>query len=155
MHIRKKTSYRIFLNILLLVIVALFIPKIFMSNNISSCGEDSEAVAYARSLPKERLRKLYADMKRYSKRSDIPPEGYQLWLEKNKVPKEFTDLKVINVRPDRGYIVVEGCFDHYVLLKFKGIGYISRKNSIKDEIILSWGEYPVDSGSEVLWKNET
>ena len=121
-----------------------------VSFNMPSCGENSEAVSYARSLSKERLSKLYTDMELYSKVPDQPIDGYHAYQENAFVPKEFEDLKVAKIRPREGNIMIEGCFDHYVYLRFEGVGY-SKDDNDKNQIILSWGEHPLDAGSEILW----
>lgn len=119
----------------------------------NSCQEDSEAVAYARSLSTERLSKLYWDMERYSRREDLPIDGYQFGDERYEVPAEFSDLKVRKIRPNDGNIMVEGCFDHYIYLTFKGFGRLA-KPSDKKQIVLNWGEHPPNTGTQVLWSEE-
>ena len=121
--------------------------------DIPSCQEDSEAVAYARSLSSQRLEKLYKDMEAFSHREDIPIDGYQVYDESNDVPDEFADLKVVKIRPEKGNIMVKGCFDHYIYLTFKGIGRRAQPND-KKQIILNWGEHPPNTGTEVLWSSE-
>ena len=113
------------------------------------CGEDSEAVAYARSLSPDRLEKLYRDMEVYSQRNDIPIDGYQVGDERHKIPEAFSDLKVRRIRPREGNIMVEGCFDHYIYLRFHGIGMFAESEEKK--IVLNWGEHPPHTGTEVLW----
>lgn len=103
-----------------------------------SCQEDSEAVAYARSLSTERLARLYRDMELYSHREDILLDGYQFGDERYEVPKEFSDLKVRKIRPKDGNIMVEGCFDHYIYLTFKSVGRLAKPGE-KKKIILNWG----------------
>ena len=118
--------------------------------DVPSCNEDSEAVAYARSLSQERLSKLYTDMKQFSTKDDIPIDGYRINRDEGEVPIEFADLQVVKVRPSDGNIMIEGCFDHYIYLKFSGIGYRSKLGD-KKEIILNWGEHPPNTGTQVLW----
>ena len=121
--------------------------------NRPSCGEDSEAVAYARSLSSERLERLYHDMELFSRNKKVPMTGYQTYNEEAYVPDEFADLDVALVRPRDGNIMVEGCFDHYIYLKFEGVGRLSRQAD-KKRIILNWGEHPPHAGSEILWSGE-
>ncbi|MFV8784469.1 hypothetical protein ACNKU7_18790 [Microbulbifer sp. SA54] len=111
-----------------------------------SCDEDSEAVRYARSLSEERLELLYHQMHDYSLSEDTPFGGYSR-LQNNELPDEFSDLKVVKVRPKQGNIMVQGCFDHYVYLAFNGL-----HDSLEKEIVLSYGEFPVLT--EVLWRSE-
>lgn len=98
----------------------------FIGDSATSCNEDSEAVAYARSLSQERLKRLYYDMENYSSKTDLPIDGFQFYDKNITIPQEFDDLEVIKVRPDDGNIMIEGCFDHYVYLQFKGIGRFKR-----------------------------
>ena len=116
-----------------------------------SCQEDSEAVAYARSLSQERLTKLYADMETLSTSDSLPIDGFKRHGEE-LLPPPFSDLKVVKVRPYEANIMVEGCFDHYVYMDFHGFG-INKEFYPEPKIVLRWGEH--DSvGSEVLWKPE-
>ncbi len=117
-----------------------------------SCDEDSEAVQLAKAISQERLSKLYLDMERYSEMEDIAPFGYSEGSEKAAIPNEFVDLTPAKVRPIDGNIMLEGCFDHYVYLRFNGIGFTKELYDAK-EIILSWGEGP-NAGSVKLWPNK-
>lgn len=110
-------------------------------------------MAYARSLSAERLSSLYQDMDRYSRIGDLPIGGYHFGDERYEMPVEFEDLKVIKVRPDDGNIMVEGCFDHYIYLTFKGVGRLA-KPSDKKEIILNRGDPPQNTGAQVLWSEQ-
>tara|TARA_R110002072_G_scaffold104099_1_gene228384 strand:+ start:777 stop:1250 length:474 start_codon:yes stop_codon:yes gene_type:complete len=134
------------LPIIFVVIFALIWP-------VNSCQEDSEAVAYARSLSTERLSQLYRDMEEYSHRDDIPIDGYHFGDERYEMPAEFADLNVVKIRPDDGNIMVEGCFDHYIYLTFRGIGHLAKPTD-KKEIILNWGEHPPNTGTQVLWSEQ-
>ncbi|MDM3871050.1 hypothetical protein QSV34_06735 [Porticoccus sp. W117] len=147
----KLLAWNIFYVILALVSVPIiFVVAFSLIWPVNSCQEDSEAVAYARSLSSERLGKLYSDMEKYSYRDDLPIGGYQVGHDKYVVPQEFADLKVRKIRPKEGNIMVEGCFDHYIYLDFGGIGRLAKPND-KKEIILSWGEHPPNTGAQVLW----
>lgn len=118
----------------------------FMSlsfHDTPSCGKDSEAANYARSLSNQRLTELYNDMARMYGMNEVPYEGYTTF-DSRGLPKEFADLKVKIVRPKQTNIMVEGCFDHYMYLHFKGISDNEPK-----QIILQYGEHPI--GLEVLW----
>jgi hypothetical protein len=115
------------------------------------CGEDSEAVFYARSLSQERLEKLYKDMERYSIKDNLPLDGYQVYQKDSEVPDEFNDLKVVKIRPFEGNIMIEGCFDHYVYLDFHGFGLL-KESRPERKIVLRWGEH-TGAGSEVIWRD--
>ncbi|WP_299599666.1 hypothetical protein [uncultured Microbulbifer sp.] len=110
-----------------------------------SCGEDSEAVAFVRSLSEERLGKLYFDFESLSKSANVQPV-YSSYGDGESLPSQFLDLKIVKMRPSRGYILVEGCMDHGVVMSFDGL-----KKRTKKKITLSWGEVPPDSGHEVIW----
>lgn len=110
------------------------------------CGQNSDAVRYARSLSDERLHDLFYDMEEFSKRNSTPSHGYNMLNE--EIPKEFADLEVVKIRPKEGNIMVEGCFDHYVYLDFGGLGnYPNPKSRL---IQVRWGEGS-SAGAEVLW----
>lgn len=131
------------------------IPLIFivgvtiMLPPLNSCQESSEAVVYARSLPQERLKRLYEDMEGFSKRDDLPFDGYSIHNKNSVIPEEFSDLKVIKIRPESANIMVQGCFDHYIYLRFTGYGSQSKFDPEK-KIILNWGEHPPNAGTQVL-----
>ncbi|MCG7994109.1 MAG: hypothetical protein JAZ06_01650 [Candidatus Thiodiazotropha taylori] len=115
------------------------------------CGEDSEAVLYARSLSQERLEKLYEDMERYSIKDNLPSDGYKVYQKDVVVPDEFNDLKVVIIRPFDGNIMIKGCMDHYVYLDFHGIGLL-KEHRPERKIVLKWGEHS-RAGSELLWRD--
>jgi hypothetical protein len=151
----KKLALLIAGAIGLFVAAALVLPGIFLipfawfESHRPSCNEDSPVVAYARSLSHERLARLYRDMEAYSSTRD-GLFGWNLSDAAVKVPKEFSDLKVVWIRPSEGNIMVHGCFDHYVYMEFEGVG--ANKGSPKERrIILSWGERPPEAGEQVLW----
>lgn len=140
---------------LLLLVISIKLLLFFMFDGGRGCHKNSESVTYAKSLSQQRLAKLYKDMEKFSARNDIPFEGYWPLLEVGQVtPKEFSDLKVSRIRPKEGNIMVEGCFDHYVYLRFEGIGSL-RDSSSKRRIILSWGEYEPDMGQEIIWEEKS
>lgn len=145
-----KYLYRLFVVVAAIGALAFVGVMVYIGNLATSCGEDSEAVAYARSLSKERLGRLYRDMEDYSVKADLPREGYYPDNENQQIPDAFADLKVRRVRPRDGNIMVEGCLDHYVYMKFEGVGFLKEFDE-KRQIVLSWGEYPPHAGSQVLW----
>ncbi len=102
----------------------------------TSCGPDSERVAFAKSLSEDRLKVLYQDSKALlsSEPNFYIPAG----------PDEFSDLNPINMRAwrsDKLGIKLEGCFDHFVFL-------IVDTNA--GEITVEYGEGP-DYGEDLLW----
>lgn len=125
------------------VLYGLIVSMALLSHEAPRCDKDSDAANYARSLSEERLTELYRDMERMYKMDEGPYEGYTSF-DKQGLPKEFSDLKIKRVRPKQTSIMVEGCFDHYMYMYFKGIS-----NAEPKQIILRYGEHPI--GMEVLW----
>ena len=111
------------------------------------CDESSSAVAYARSIPKDRLAQLYRDAKAQLKSGQTlqragPGTGNgPTWLD---------DLTYRNVILDnaRTRILLRGCFDHFVFIQINGIS--DRRSFYGNSLLLVWGEGPT-AGSEVLW----
>jgi hypothetical protein len=131
---------------ILVIIGALFVYLTFIFGDApNSCGENSDSVAYARGLPKERLAKLYFDMEKLS-------DNFNTEIRVNtdgKFPEPFSDIQAVKIRPNYENIMLQGCFDHAVSLNFHGF---QKNRSIKPnrQIILRWGEHK-NSGSEVIW----
>ncbi len=111
------------------------------------CGGNSEAAEYARSLSQSRLKQLHIDMEKYYKSSVSYADEIRI-RGKVDVPDEFKDLDIVSVRPRRTQIMVEGCFDHYMYMDFKGIDESNTK-----EIILRYGEAyeGVPQQTERIW----
>ena len=127
----------------------LFVAMIFLFDDAAtSCGEDSESVAYARELPDQRLAKLYYDIEKYSEDSSTPYSDLKAGSE-GKFPEPFSDIHAIRIRPKQENIMLNGCFDHYVYLSFHGLKS-NREYKPKRQIVLSWGEHE-RAGSEVVW----
>ncbi|MCU7843569.1 MAG: hypothetical protein KZQ93_06980 [Candidatus Thiodiazotropha sp. (ex Monitilora ramsayi)] len=111
----KLLVYNFAYAILAIIIVPVILVLLLMFLwDVPSCDEDSEAVAYARSLSPQRLEKLFRDMEMHSVREDLPIGGYQVQRNRDQIPDEFADLKVVKIRPAEGNIMIEGCFDHYI-----------------------------------------
>ncbi len=128
------------------VLLILGLSVVFFSSNTKSCGPDSEAVKYAKSLSQDRLRQLYHDMVKHKDNAAQGLDGFQTYDEKAKIPPEFSDLRVVKVHPRDSVIMVEGCFDEYVYL------HISSEKSPKS-IILDYPDHkgPYTSETVVLW----
>lgn len=133
---------------LIIFAAILWVIAQFMPN----CDEDSKAVAYARSLSQERLKKLYYDMERLAADESLLDLCYE---EKpgETFPEPFSDLQVLKIRPQMANIMVQGCFDHHVYLRFEGF---ANKRSMQQQrqIVLSWGEREPQAGEQVLWKEQ-
>ncbi len=145
---RKYLSYLTaetygFLFVILIYALAI---KLFIGDS-RGCEGDSEAAEYARSLSQSRLKQLHKDMEKYYKSSVSYADEIRIRGNAD-VPDEFKDLDVAKVRPRRAHIMVEGCFDHYMYMDFKGID-----DSNSKEIILRYGEpyEGVPQKTERLW----
>ena len=142
-----KRFFKLLLVLVVLVIVSIFAFGYLLFRDMPSCGEDSEAVFYARSLSQERLKKLYSDMEEYSKRDDLPFAGYEATDKSVPHPEPFSDLKVRAIRPRDGNILIEGCFDEYVYLRFKGLVFEDEEKGI-------WLTFPAHSNKPYEQKME-
>ena len=56
------------------------------------CDEKSPGVAYARSLSKDRLMRLYYDMEAYATREETPLNGWWVSRKPGEIPSAFADL---------------------------------------------------------------
>jgi len=110
------------------------------------CDEDSPQVARARSLPQERLARLFTDALNAVARAE---KGERSSSDKARVPPEFADLspnKVLSFGTRRVVVVMKHCMDHGVFLN------IRIPENDRGSITLSWGEHAPDSGEQVLWR---
>lgn len=124
---------------------ALFFSMLLPSCRVASCGGDSEAAKYARSLSQERLHTLYSDMERYFHDERTPWGGYD--VSQAQVPKEFRDIRAVKIRPKEANIMLEGCFDEFVYLLFSGLEEPGPKS-----VILRYDTGVHSQESETLWK---
>lgn len=147
----KLLAYNFLYAVLAIISIPLVLVIVFMFMwDTPSCGRESEAVAYARAMGPDRLEQLYKDMELYSGKDNIPLNGYDLINENEVMPKEFRDLRVIKVRPSDGSIMVQGCFDEYVFLNFKGSAWRGGER----QITLSYpahSEKPFEQKVEIIW----
>ena len=126
-----------------LLLTALIIGGIYLFLGGSpSCGKNSVAAEYARSITQARLEKMFLDMEELHKDPSVHYDGYSTF--EGGLPSQFADLKIIKVRPKEANIMVQGCFDHHVYLNFYGI----RRDEPKS-IELQYGEHEI--GIEKLW----
>lgn len=132
---------------LVIIVTLIAVLSISCSKAIDSCGKESEATVWARSLDESRLALLYADFEKLAANENVA-RVYSFHGEGQQIPPDFSDLKVVKLRPKRGYILVKGCMDHGVVMSFKGLNKPGETQSIE----LSWGEVPPHSGSEVIWQ---
>jgi hypothetical protein len=119
---------------------------------LNSCGPNSDALFYVRALSAQRLEKLYRDMERLSSRS-IPSGEYVLYDDREAVPEEFSDLKFAKVNPRFGKIMVEGCLDEYIVLRFKGTVWTDDPAQIELSYPTHSGE-PYEMHNEIIWQGQ-
>jgi hypothetical protein len=112
---------------------------------LPDCGAQSPAVAKARQLSQSQLARLHAEMSDLARRDPGAHSiSAELW------PSTIAALQPKKVSADLSpRITLEGCFDHYVFLKFEGTS--SQLGPGQPRILLSWGEGP-DAGEETLWQ---
>jgi hypothetical protein len=121
---------------------------------IPSCGPESKAVVYAKSISESRLEQLYSQMKYYYNKKNTPYGG---WINHGKqkphVPIEFRDLDIARIRPRDSNIMVEGCLDEYVYMNFINLDSDTAPKQIEIN-------YPSHSGgayatkTEILWQEK-
>ena len=128
-------------NFVLALCIAAALIFVFAFNSTPGCTGDSESAKYIRSLGDERLSKLYKDIEIFYK--EYSQDSY-LRIPKESLPKEFSDLNIVSLRPGRPQIMVEGCFDNYMYLEFYGI-----KDEKEKSIVLRYGEYEIIE--ELVW----
>ena len=143
------------MNLKNLTVLTLLASLLYLSGcGFTSCGADSEAVVYARSLSETRLEKLYNQMKYYYDYENTPTFGWGgNGKDKSNFPKEFSDLKVVKIRPKDSNIMVEGCFDEYVYLQFKNLDSENGPKQIELDYP-SHSEKAYEINIEVLWKEK-
>jgi hypothetical protein len=134
------------------ILIGILGAAVLLNGCFPNCNEDSEAVAYARSLSPDRLEKLYYDMEQLSEDESVPFSGF-MRRDGQDFPEPFRDLEVVKIQPRDENIMIEGCFDHYVYLHFEGFGEEPGSGSAR-QIILSWGEWEPQAGSQVLWRED-
>jgi len=130
--------------LLVLIVVgsAVFVPNY-------DCSSTSPAVARARALSQEELAALYAEMAELSSKEKLSPWFASVSLV-DELPKRVAMLEPQKVRFDRPSIVLEGCFDHSVIMYFNGIP-ATKLARHEPGIDLQWGEFEPESGHEQLW----
>jgi hypothetical protein len=134
-------------SLIVIVTVSMFISSLSgCSSSQGACDEQSEAVQYAKALSQNRLDKLYTDIKSFA---ESGREFHRVESNSQASPEELSDLLYQDILLDglRSRILLKGCFDHYVILKFNGI-----YNEQPSSIILSWGEGS-NYGKQQLWPN--
>lgn len=117
-----------------------------------NCDASSSQAKMARGLPPERLAELYRTMGELYGALPEDEKKYQQTLFGEKVPKEFEGLKCDVVRVGGNYpgiLRLEGCFDHYLDMKFYGIGEASTGDN-SPRITLQSGEFEILE--EELWR---
>jgi hypothetical protein len=134
-------------------ILAILGLLIFLASRMPQCGKSSKQATMARSLSQERLARLYQLM-RELRESPVDDGSRFAGYSGDTIPSEFRDLKCKRVRPSdfSPNIMLEGCFDHYLYLKFYGIGKSKESGDHSPRITLQYGEFEIVE--EVLWRPE-
>lgn len=129
----------------ILAIGLLLTVNLFGGFSMADCSEDSPAAEYARDLPQERLARLYGEIKAISESENFVG---RVSINSERAPTELSDLEygyLVADSPRYTRIMLEGCFDHHVVLRFMGL-----EGEEPPSIILTWGEGP-GAGQEQLW----
>ena len=115
----------------------------------SICTEGHPAVAHARSLSEEQLSFLYKEMFRLRKENEGKSIEYGHFGQ--PIPNNLQFLKAVRIRPNeyKPNIMLAGCMDEYIYLKFTG------QEEKTQNITLTWAagtnENPYAVGKQVLW----
>ncbi len=115
----------------------------------TTCGEDSEAVAYARALSDEQLSVLYDEMFRLRTTPPRPQVEFNSFSRES--PESVRFIKAVRIRPNhpvRPNIMLAGCLDEFVFLDFFGT------DEGPPRIELSWFDGPYSRDVETLWQAE-
>ena len=131
------------LTIVLAAVILIGVSRLILGPS-ANCTESSDSVKWARSLSQDRLSKLHRQMV-VLERSD---ESYnRVELESDRSPNELSDLIYHDILIDshRARLMLEGCFDHYVIMSFAGV-----VDDNPPAVNLMWGEHN-ETGSEQLW----
>ena len=134
------------LEILLLLIGTLTI----YACNFDACRESSDSVRYAKSLTKEELEILFYNMQEYWAKHDTPKHGYILYGDTTNVPDVFKKLEADEVRPLQKVIMLEGCMEEFVFMKFSGFSEDANFTG-KKTIELRYHISEQETATEILW----
>lgn len=135
------------------VVVLLFVILLWL---MPDCSASSKRAKKARALSPDQFRELHRVMTEL--RASIPEEerDFQTDLWGDRIPPSLRGLNpaVVRVGGDHQVIRLEGCMDHFLDLRFYGIG---EKPGVVEEdlsprIVLWSGEF--ERREEVLWRGE-
>ena len=145
---KKKASRGVGCLVSVLLIVGIVA---FLVSRMPQCGKNSKQAAMARSLSQERLAQLYHQMRKL-RESPVDDGSKYAGYSGHAIPLEFRDLNCRTVRPGdfAPNIMLEGCFDHYLYLRFYGIGESEDSGDHSPRITLQYGEFELVE--EVLWR---
>jgi len=123
----------------LIVLFAFTVSTVFFSD----CGYEQQLENY-KNLPEARLNKLFSQMEKIF--NEIT--GYYLDKEKADILyPEIADLEFKHIDIAHQLVVIGGCFDNKLMMRFGGLsGSIDKNPSIS----IWWGEHPVKS--KILWR---
>ena len=132
-----------------LIIVLFITGMILLVVNAPTCGPNSYAVTDVKSLSQQRLSMLYADLQLLAKKSHMSKDEYASSIKGRPIPDEFSDLDFVKIRPIQGNIMVAGCLDEFVYLRFSGDIWSDGDK----KITLSYPNHkgPYETTEEELW----
>ncbi|TVZ37996.1 hypothetical protein P886_2345 [Alteromonadaceae bacterium 2753L.S.0a.02] len=130
-------------------LVLVFLFTLSCSNeNFGGCNSDSPTMKYLESLSQARLEELYNELKRYSSAEDA---RNRVLRDESSMPREFLDLQFLRIDFKDARILVAGCFDNFVYLKFHGLGLYKTESPA---IYVTYGEEYEGHLSKLLWPLE-
>ena len=112
------------------------------------CTEGHPAVALARSLTPAQRSLVYSEI--YRLRAENGQNSVEYGAFGTDVPENLQFLKAARIRPSDENIMLAGCMDEYIYLRFSG------PDTENPGIVLSWAagtvQSPYNTESEVLWR---
>lgn len=145
----KKLKWRY---IAYIVLVVLFVFLYKSCRDINAFCSYTDKIEKIRSLPEDRLAKLYKDMKTLYDSSDDSVAGYYWANTEPNLPPEFSDLDISVIKPKEAVIIIGGCFDDKAFLNFRGLDS-SNDTFSNPEIYMHWGDLCKEC-NQVIWSKE-
>lgn len=114
------------------------------------CDESDPTVHLARQLTPQTLAELYQLMSDWEKNDRIPFDSaapHTLPAIKNSPLNQAERILFI---PAQQRIILKGCLDHSIQLQI--LRNNDTSSTMRDSIILRWGERPPEAGQQILWQ---
>ena len=149
---RSRRTFGCFMTVLGVVVLLL----VLLLWSMPDCSASSKQAKKARALSPEQFQELHRVMTEL--RASIPEEDrdYQNDLWGDRIPPSLRGLDpaVVRVGGDHQVIRLEGCMDHFLDLRFYGLGEKPGvvEKDLSPRIVLVSGEF--DRQEEVLWRAE-